>query len=99
GLSALPRWSNIPGSKYQENAEVVLDPRARECRLAMRNATDYSTWREAANEFDRVTGRADWKQEEESDQYDWKLVKNRLRQIRQLREDGKGAKLVHHLRQ
>jgi TAG lipase / steryl ester hydrolase / phospholipase A2 / LPA acyltransferase len=76
-----------------------LDPRARECRLAMRNATDYSTWREAAHEFDRVTGRADWKQEEESDQYDWKLVKNRLRQIRQLREEGQVAKLVHHLRQ
>ncbi len=65
----------------------------------MRNATDYATWREAATDFDRATGREDWKHEEESDQYDWKLVKNRLRQIRQLRQDGQVAKLVHHLRQ
>jgi NTE family protein len=65
----------------------------------MRNAGDYATWREAAMEFDRVTGRADWRQEEESDQYDWKLIKNRLRQIRQLRQDRQVTKLVHHLRQ
>lgn len=76
-----------------------MDSRARECRLAMRNAGDYSTWREAATAFDRATGREDWKHEEESEQYDWKLIKNRLRQIRQLRQDGQVAKLVHHLRQ
>jgi TAG lipase / steryl ester hydrolase / phospholipase A2 / LPA acyltransferase len=76
-----------------------LDPRARECRLAMRNATDYATWREAATAFDRVTGREDWKQEESSELYDWKLIKNRLRHIRQLRQEGQVGKLVHHLRQ
>jgi NTE family protein len=65
----------------------------------MRHATDYGTWREAAGEFDRVTGRADWKQDEESEQYDWKLIKNRLRQIRHLRQEGQVTKLVHHLRQ
>jgi NTE family protein len=65
----------------------------------MRNATDYATWREAATEFDRVTGREEWKQEEASDLYDWKLIKNRLRHLRQLRSEGQVGKLVHHLRQ
>ncbi len=65
----------------------------------MRNATDYATWREAAAEFDRVTGREEWKQEEASDLYDWKLIKNRLRHLRQLRSEGQVGKLVHHLRQ
>ncbi|MDE0854910.1 MAG: DUF3336 domain-containing protein [Nevskia sp.] len=76
-----------------------MDARLRECRLAMRNATDYATWREAASAFDRASGREQWRQEEESDQYDWKLIKNRLRQIRQLRQEGAVTKLVHHLRQ
>jgi TAG lipase / steryl ester hydrolase / phospholipase A2 / LPA acyltransferase len=76
-----------------------LDAKARECRLEMRNAGDYATWREAATAFDRATGRDEWKQEEASEDYDWKLVKNRLRHIRQLRQEGQVGKLVHHLRQ
>lgn len=65
----------------------------------MRNAADYATWREAATAFDRVTGREEWKLEEASEHYDWKLIKNRLRHVRQLREEGQVGKLVHHLRQ
>src|SRR5579859_3608630 len=65
----------------------------------MRNARSYAEWREAAAEFDQVTGREEWKHEEASDQYDWKLVKSRLRQIRQLRAENHIVKLVHHLRQ
>ena len=76
-----------------------MDARVRECRLAMRQAGDYASWREAAAEFDRLTGRLEWRHEEESDLYDWRLVKNRLRQLRQLRAEGQVAKLVHHLRQ
>ncbi|MDR3414908.1 MAG: DUF3336 domain-containing protein [Nevskia sp.] len=76
-----------------------MDPRVRECRVAMRNANDYATWREAAAEFDRVTGREDWRQEEACEEYDWKLIKNRLRHIRQLRSEGQVSKLVYHLRQ
>jgi TAG lipase / steryl ester hydrolase / phospholipase A2 / LPA acyltransferase len=76
-----------------------LSSPARESRLAMRNAANYATWREAAAEFDQVTGREEWKHEEASELYDWKLVKSRLRQIRQLRADNQIGKLVHHLRQ
>jgi NTE family protein len=76
-----------------------MDPRAKECRLAMRNAANYATWHEAALEFDRVTGLDDWRLEEASEEYDWKLIKNRLRHIRQLRSEEQVSKLVHHLRQ
>ncbi|MBL6752199.1 MAG: DUF3336 domain-containing protein [Nevskia sp.] len=65
----------------------------------MRNATDYASWCEAAAEFDRITGHLEWRQDEGSSLYDFKLVKSRLRQIRYLREHGQIAKLVHHLRQ
>jgi NTE family protein len=65
----------------------------------MRNAADYATWREAAAEFDRITGRQDWRHTEGTSLYDWKLIKLRLRQVRQMRESGQVVKLVHHLRQ
>ncbi|GAC1629771.1 MAG: DUF3336 domain-containing protein [Nevskia sp.] len=65
----------------------------------MRRAEDYATWRDAALAFDAETGLEDWKHEDESDDYDWKLIRARLAQIRQFREPGQTGKLVHHLRQ
>jgi NTE family protein len=65
----------------------------------MRKAEDYATWREAALAFDAETGLEDWKHEDESDDYDHKLIRSRLAQIRQFREQGQIVKLVHHLRQ
>ncbi len=65
----------------------------------MLHAVDYKTWRDAAAELDRIEGLDEWKHEEASDDYDWRLIRSRLRQIRQLRQDGQIVKLVHHLRQ
>lgn len=73
--------------------------RIRECRLAMRHATDHGTWRDAALAFDEATGRTDWKHEDESPDYDWQLIRTRLTQIRQYRETRQIVKLVRHLRQ
>lgn len=73
--------------------------RLREFRLAMRDAEDYPAWREAALAFDAASGLEDWKHEDESDDYDWKLIRTRLAQIRQFRAQRQIAKLVHHLRQ
>ena len=42
----------------------------------------------------------EWKDDETSDDYDWRLIRSRLRQIRQYRAGGRRSrKLVHHLRQ
>lgn len=73
--------------------------RVRECRLAMRRAETYAAWRQAALAFDAESGLEDWKHVDESDDYDWKLIRTRCEQIRRYREQGQSAKLVHHLRQ
>jgi NTE family protein len=80
-------------------SEFILDPVARDCGLAMQNATDYSSWRAAAEELDRREGLDDWKDDETSDDYDWRLIRSRLRQIRQYRAAGDISRLVYHLRQ
>ncbi|TXH05117.1 MAG: DUF3336 domain-containing protein [Nevskiaceae bacterium] len=65
----------------------------------MRNAVDYATWREAAEELDRRQGLDEWKQDETSDDYDWRLIRSRLRQIRQCRDESNVPRLIYHLRQ
>lgn len=76
-----------------------MDRIARECQYAMDHATDYRTWHSAAEELDRREGLDEWKQDETSDLYDWRLIRSRLRQLRQYRTDKDVKRLVHHLRQ
>lgn len=76
-----------------------MDRIARECEQAMRHARDYRTWRDAAAELDRREGRDEWKEDETSTDYDWRLIRSRLKQLRQLRGERKVRQLVHHLRQ
>lgn len=76
-----------------------MDRFQRERLKDMKHAVDYASWREAAQALDRHQGLDEWVQDEASDDYDWRLVRSRLRQIRQYREEGQTARLVHHLRQ
>ncbi|HUS25670.1 MAG TPA: DUF3336 domain-containing protein [Candidatus Binatia bacterium] len=76
-----------------------MDRIARECQSTMDNAMDYRTWREAAEELDRRQGLDDWKEDEPSDDYDWRLIRSRLRQLRQYRAEKDTKRLIHHLRQ
>lgn len=76
-----------------------MDRIARECEQAMRHALDYKTWRDAAAELDRREGLDEWKEEETSPDYDWRLVRSRLKQLRYLRGQRDTRRLVHHLRQ
>lgn len=76
-----------------------MDSKKRQLYREMKSATDYAQWREAAAELDRREGWDDWQAEEASDDYDWRLIRSRLRQIRQYRELGNTLKLIHHLRQ
>lgn len=76
-----------------------MDSRQRQLHREMHAATTYTQWREAAEELDRREGWDEWKADETSEDYDWRLIRSRLRQIRQYREEGELAKLIHHLRQ
>lgn len=76
-----------------------MDRNTRHCQREMQNATNYQTWREAGEELDRREGLDDWKLDDTSDHYDWRLIRSRLRQIRQYRKENDLPKLIYHLRQ
>jgi NTE family protein len=65
----------------------------------MQEASEYGSWREAAAELDHREGLDAWREEDASDDYDWRLLRSRLRQIRQYRQEGAHQALIHHLRQ
>ncbi len=65
----------------------------------MDHATDYKAWSEAAAALDSREGLDEWKQDEISDDYDWRLIRSRLRQLKQYRADKDVKRLVYHLRQ
>src|SRR3546814_13256114 len=65
----------------------ILDPKSRQLRREMESATQYAQWRDAAAELDRREGLDQWQAEESGDEYDWRLIRSRLRQIRQYREE------------
>jgi TAG lipase / steryl ester hydrolase / phospholipase A2 / LPA acyltransferase len=76
-----------------------LDRITREFHQAMAHATDYQTWLAAAEELDLRDGLEEWKDDEISDDYDWRLIRSRLRQIRQYRGNRDIRRIVYHLRQ
>ncbi len=85
-------------SKIVATANLNMDRKAlRRCEEAMAHATDYATWREAAQEHDRLSGGADWREQEESPDYDYQLIRARLDELRALRQHGDIPRLVFAL--
>lgn len=66
-------------------------------REAMVMAGSYREWREAAQEHDRLTGMAAWREEDYSPDYDWQLIKTRLTELRRLRHGDDVLKLAYFL--
>lgn len=66
----------------------------RRCEEAMAHADDYAAWKEAAREHDRLSGAADWREQTESSEYDYRLIQARLEELRALRRRGEVARLV-----
>ncbi|CEI85736.1 hypothetical protein RMCBS344292_00191 [Rhizopus microsporus] len=56
----------------------------------LKTATTYDEWAEAATKLDELEGLNEWKEQLESPDYDWELVKARLDQLREIRKLNKG---------
>lgn len=76
-----------------------MDRITRDLLRDLSGAEDYATWREVGTAIDQRVGLDDWKADDISDDFDWRLIRSRLRQIRRMRSEGQHAKLRHHLRQ
>ncbi|MGB1556975.1 MAG: patatin-like phospholipase family protein, partial [Oceanococcaceae bacterium] len=58
------------------------------------NAPDFKTWMALGAELDELDGRAEWRYEDASSEYDYRLVRARVDELRRLREDNRVRELV-----
>ena len=67
--------------------------------LALAQATSYEEWRKAALVLDHLDGLDAWREEKESEDYDYKLIASRARLIRRLRKKKDLDQLIFRLRE
>ena len=67
------------------------------CLEAMQNAEDYQAWSDAAKEYDRLSGTEEWKEEDASPHYDYKMIRLRFNELRTARERGDVNQLVFYI--
>ena len=63
----------------------------------LEHAQTYAEWREVSLDLDRMEGAEAWKQDEASDDYDHFLIRERLAEMRSLRNAGEVRRLVFAL--
>ncbi len=59
----------------------------------------YEHWLEVAAEIDLYSGAREWQEQDESHDYDFRLVRARIAELRRLRAENQAEALVHELRQ
>ena len=72
---------------------------AKKYELAMAEATNYEEWRLAALVLDHLDGLDKWRDEPESEDYDYKLLASRVRLLRQLRRRKDVDRLIFRMRE
>lgn len=65
--------------------------------IRMAQARTYEEWRAAAEAEDERTGAARWKAKDESRRYDFKVIRRRLEELREVRASGDPDRLVFYL--
>lgn len=69
----------------------------RSLEYALENAKTYAEWRDAAKEYDRLSGNEDWKDDDRSNHYDYELIRLRLAELRRARAHEDIGQLVFNL--
>ncbi|MEN9807561.1 MAG: hypothetical protein RL756_2081 [Pseudomonadota bacterium] len=63
----------------------------------MADATSYAEWKHAAQAHDERTGAAAWRRVDESRRYDYRVIRRRLEEIRQLKAAGDPHQILYYL--
>lgn len=63
----------------------------------LEQAEDYATWERAARALDSLDGLETWRENETSADYNYRLIRQRLKRLRALRADGKLDELIYFL--
>jgi len=72
----------------------VMKKELKACLEAMKHADSYQAWSDAAKEYDRLSGNEEWKEDDASPHYDYKMIRLRYNELRTARERGDVNQLV-----
>ena len=64
------------------------------CLEIMNHAESYQAWSDAAKEYDRLSGNEEWKEDDASPYYDYKMIRLRYNELRTARERGDVNQLI-----
>lgn len=78
---------------------MAIKNRKRELNRQQVAASDYDTWHEVSSELEKLEGIDEWREADESPDYDYALIRSRLAEFRRLRRQGRIDTLVYHMRQ
>ncbi|MGA0839057.1 MAG: DUF3336 domain-containing protein, partial [Pseudomonadales bacterium] len=78
------------------SAETVAAPQ-KTPSPGMADATTYEEWKHAALAQDERTGAAAWRKVDESRRYDYRVIRRRLEEIRQLKAAGDPHQILYYL--
>ncbi|MEN8719588.1 MAG: DUF3336 domain-containing protein [Oceanococcaceae bacterium] len=73
---------------------MVRNRRFKRLHRDWQNAPDYATWLAMGAELDEMEGRSEWRYEDASSEYDYRMIRGRLDELRRLREDHRVRELV-----
>ena len=89
----------IGGKLYSKLIEFAWDMgEIAKYERKLKTSTDYKSWEATAKKIDSLKGKDEWKMRDDSEKYDYKLLRRRLKLLQNLREQDDIPALVHHLR-
>lgn len=67
------------------------------CLIGMKQAENYKSWSDAAKEYDRISGNDDWREDDASPHYDYKMIRLRLTELRLARRQNDVMQAVFYI--
>ena len=69
--------------------EAVRSSHPQQAAVRMSDARSYDEWKAAALAHDERSGAAEWRQVDESRRYDYRVIRRRLEEVRQVQAGGR----------
>lgn len=88
----------IGQGKYPSPSDFTERERIENFLMQKRTATSYQGWLNASENLDNLQKFTNWKDEDESTLYDFKLIKKNLSDLKEARESGNTRKLLYLIR-
>jgi len=86
-LGSIAETLGLRSDNEKDNNQLLATEKERQLHLLrLRGAKTSEEWKKAALELDQLEGNSQWKDHDESEEYDYELVKTRLRRLQEARQ-------------